>query len=437
MNFQLKIRSGPRGSALFGTIIITAILGLALAAYLTLVTNQNQMVFRSQAWNSALPVAEAGVEEALTHCYNNSDNLAAHGWRLSGGVYVKTNSLSDGGLSGPGLRLGYHWDESGYYGVSITPTQPYVIKSTGYYPMPSGEVFASRTIQVTATNPGVFFAAIVVKDTIDMNGNDVLTDSYDSTDPAKSTLGKYDPLKAGDKGDIVTTTGLTNSLKIGNANVWGRAITGPTGGVYTGPNGAVGSTNWQRSGKSGVESGWWINDLNYSIPDVTAPFVAAAPPASGLVGAVLYPVVLANGNYMMSKLTANTVVTGKAVLYVTSSIQFGNGETITILPGASLKIYYSGTDASFNPIVNNNGPAAFQYFGLNSNNGTIAFSGQNGITGCIDAPYAKIVLTGGGHIDGSIVARTVKMNGNAALHYDESLKNIPPKRLIITSWNEI
>jgi hypothetical protein len=79
------------------------------------------------------------------------------------------------------------------------------------------------------------------------------------------------------------------------------------------------------------------------------------------------------------------------------------------------------TDASFNPIVNNDGPVAFQYFGVNSNNGTLSFFGQNGIVGCIYAPYAKIAIAGGGHINGSIVARTVKMNGNAALHYDESL----------------
>src|SRR5215510_16530084 len=125
-----------------------------------------------------------------------------------------------------------------------------------------------------------------------MNGNDVMTDSYDSTNPAKSTNGRYDPLKAGDKGDIASISGLTNSLKVGNANVWGRAITGPAGGVYTGPNGAVGSTNWQRSGMSGVEPGWWVNDLNFSVPDVTAPFTVATPPASGLVNGINYGYVL-------------------------------------------------------------------------------------------------------------------------------------------------
>src|SRR5262249_4673187 len=152
-----------------------------------LLSNQNQLVVRSQVWNAALPVAEAGAEEALTHCYNDFGNLAANGWSLSGSQYIKTNAVSDGGQSGVAtLRR-----NNGYYGVSISTTRPFVVTSTGSYPMPGRDVFVSRTIQITASNQGVFSAAIVVKDVIDMNGNDVLTDSYDSTDPTKSTLGMY------------------------------------------------------------------------------------------------------------------------------------------------------------------------------------------------------------------------------------------------------
>jgi hypothetical protein len=298
--------------------------------------------------------------------------------------------------------------------------------------------FVTRSVQVIATNEGLYSLPLLVKEGIDMNGNNVLTDSYDSTDPAKSTGGQYDPLKAGDKGDVASASGVTNAFKVGNANVWGKVMTTPSGGVYTGPMGAVGSTNWQRSGKSGVEPGWLKNDLNTSIPDVTAPFTSATPPASAVIGGVNYGFVLGSGNYAVGKLNANTIVTGDAVLYVSSSINFSSGETITILPGASLKIYNASADATFNTINNSNGPVAFQYLGLNSNDGTITMNGNNHFYGCIDAPYAMVKLSGSGQISGCIIARNLKMNGNAAIHYDESLKGKGrPRGLAIVYWDEI
>src|SRR6266566_2224273 len=88
--------------------------------------------------------------------------------------------------------------------ATICTNLSYVINSTGYYPMPVTSTYVSRTVQVTTQNKGVFAGAVLVRNTIDMNGNNVLTDSFDSTNPAKSTAGKYDPAKAGDKGDIGT-----------------------------------------------------------------------------------------------------------------------------------------------------------------------------------------------------------------------------------------
>src|SRR5213593_4094710 len=302
MRCQFYHSSGAAGGTLLSTLVVTGVLGLALAGYLTLASNQNQLVTRSQVWNAALPVAEAGVEEALTHCYNNNvTNMVSNGWSLSGGQYFKSQYVGDAGngngksSSAPGfLKHNY-----GYYETTITAALPYVITSKGYFPMPGSDTFVCRTIQVTTSNLGVFFAGIVVKESFDMNGNDVKVDSYDSTDPNKSTLGAYDPLKAGDKGDVACMSGLTNTVKVGNANVWGHAYTSPSGGVYTGPNGAVGDTNWQKSGKIGIEPGWWKNDLNMSLPDVGPPFNSATPPASGTVGTIKYDYVLANGNYLL------------------------------------------------------------------------------------------------------------------------------------------
>ena len=53
------------GGVLLITLFIGAAIGIALGSYLLLVRAQNVSVVRSQAWNGALAMAEAGAEEAL------------------------------------------------------------------------------------------------------------------------------------------------------------------------------------------------------------------------------------------------------------------------------------------------------------------------------------------------------------------------------------
>src|SRR6185436_3911611 len=119
MKLVRPITPRVHGSMLLTTMVTTAIIGMTLGTFLTLVTNQNQMVARSQVWNGALPVAEAGIEEALTHCSIDAANLAVNGWTLSGGQYIKTNVVGDGGVSGASLK--YLRLNNGFYGVSISP----------------------------------------------------------------------------------------------------------------------------------------------------------------------------------------------------------------------------------------------------------------------------------------------------------------------------
>jgi hypothetical protein len=426
-----------RGNVLLVVIVINSIIGLALASYLTLVSNQNRAVARSQVWNSALTVAEAGAEEALTHCYNNyASNMAANGWAISGTAYFKSNAMQ---TASPAASLaGSMALLDGFYTVAITTNLPYVITSTGFYPMPGSSGYLSRTIRVTTRNLGVFFGSIVVKNNIDMNGNNVTTDSYDSTDPAKSTLGKYDAAKAGDKGDVACINGLTDSLSVGNANVWGHVFTGPSGTVNVGANGSVGEVSWQQAGKTGLEPGWWQNDLNFSLPDVQVPFTSAAPPAGGLVGLLSYNYVLGNGNYKMSNLGNDVVVTGNAVLYVTDNIKFNPSDVLRILPGASLRLYCAAGTAIFSAIDNQNtDPSTFVYYGLPSNL-YLTVKGQNPWIGRIYAPNAQFTLNGTAVVHGSVVAQSAKMTGNAAIHYDESqINQLPSRGFIAVNWEEL
>jgi len=97
-----------------------------------------------------------------------------------------------------------------------------------------------------------------------------------------------------------------------------------------------------------------------------------------------------------------------------------------------------GASASFQTVINpNTGAASFLYFGLPSNT-SIGLSGTSDLTGAIYAPEASVTLTGSAEIFGAVMAKATSMQGNAAVHYDESLASIPPTRgFIVNSWNEL
>src|SRR5688572_29064201 len=92
----LRSKSRQGGNALIATVIITAIVGTALTAYLTMVKNQNYSTMRSQAWNNSMPVIEAGIEDALSHlAVHGETNLACDSWTQAGSVYYMKRYVGD------------------------------------------------------------------------------------------------------------------------------------------------------------------------------------------------------------------------------------------------------------------------------------------------------------------------------------------------------
>src|SRR5688572_9469636 len=94
----MKIRShADRGSALVVTLVLTAIIGTALASYLKLAEYQNRSVVHSQYWNSGIPIAEAGIEEALAHLNKvGNGNRATNGWVPTNNTFSLARSLDAG-----------------------------------------------------------------------------------------------------------------------------------------------------------------------------------------------------------------------------------------------------------------------------------------------------------------------------------------------------
>ena len=85
-------------------------------------------------------------------------------------------------------------------------------------------------------------------------------------------------------------------------------------------------------------------------------------------------------------------------------------------------------------------PITCQIWGTNTTQvgQDIQISGNGALRVVLYAPYGDVKINGNGDVMGSIVARTITLVGNAAFHYDESLRdygtNMP---FNISKWREL
>ena len=277
------------GSVILVAIMVCSILAITLVSYLNLASNQNMSTFRSLAWNSAIPVLEAGVEEALAHLYQKGtdpSDWGQEGWALGNGSYKKTRFVGED-----------------YYLVGISNVVPPVIYSEAFVKVPISTNYVSRKVRVELAGERMFTKGMVAKGEIDLHGNNVRTDSFDSSDSNYSTDGLYDPAKAKDNGDVATNSGVVNSLNVGNADIHGSVSTGPGGSISIGPGGTVGSHAWHSGGNSGIEPGYCSDDMNVAFPDINPPYTGGYFwPSGGTADGVSYTYILDSKNYFLYNL---------------------------------------------------------------------------------------------------------------------------------------
>ena len=97
---RLSSTRSQRGNVLGVTLMFGAIVGVVLLGCLKLIQTRSLTTMRSLAWNSAIPVLEAGIEEAFTHLRKDSTLMTANGWTsvVTNGntVYQKRRDLPGG-----------------------------------------------------------------------------------------------------------------------------------------------------------------------------------------------------------------------------------------------------------------------------------------------------------------------------------------------------
>src|SRR5262249_41074058 len=124
------------GNVLIMTLVITGLVGLMLVIFMTMVGSQNSYSTRSFAWASEIPIAEAGLEDAMAHLnYSGSSNRSQNGWTFTNNTYLKQRTMGDG-----------------YYSACISTGTLPTITCTGYARIYPQNVYSSRVLRITTTN---------------------------------------------------------------------------------------------------------------------------------------------------------------------------------------------------------------------------------------------------------------------------------------------
>jgi hypothetical protein len=411
---KLRLRKHENGSSLFVVLSVCMIVGIILAGYLVLTSNRFQMTARSADWNAAIPVLEAGVEESLTHITRDTNDLSKNNWISAtiGGAqaYTKTRTFSDGSYF--------------YAYIRDFTANGATIYSSGFVRSPyKTDQYIARTVKVGVTNPpSVFTHALAVNGTVSLAGGPIV-DGFDSRKGPYSTSTNRDAA-----GGIVTNSKLVGAVSLSGAHVYGEVITGP-GGTVSG--GTVGDVAWNTS-SSGIETGWTNNTMNVAYP-------SNSPPSGGPYLPPTQYTNMTSGTYQITGTytsSGNITITGNVTLYVTGDFNLKGSDTITIKPGASLKLIAGGNvGIGGGGVYNNTGFAVnFSVIGLTSC-ASVNFTGNAQFFGTVNAPQADFILKGTADAFGAIIANSATMNGNTALHYDESLAY--SYAYIVNSWQEL
>lgn len=476
-------RSCTKGSILVWTILMIAVLSLVAAQVMHVVTLKYQNALQTSTWQESLVAAESGIDLAIMELRKTlypAPNHAWEGWTNTPGDGVTSYGLSvipNAGLAGTPMTIETTVDAPAQLKDQTNSWQYYRVRATGTMPLTGpprvtgnkqdtqlrklslrSERFtngilsshdlsgsevphASRRIEAIVRPVSAFELAIMSLGTLDLTNQNIVIDSYDSRDPAKSTLGLYDVAKRQANGDIGTNGQL---LAAGNAHVYGDVAT--NSGTVSGTANITGVERtdfYQEPIPVGAPS-WPSINPSPSTVNGNATLNASAIQGSWQSRYTLSQISISGGKTL--RLAGNPDGSRTYVeIDVIGSISVGGTSQIVVDPGVNATIYFAGNvNIQGNGMVNsNNQPGDLQLFGIQppgNSTQTVVLGGNGQLTAAVYAPGADISVNGGGshgHIYGSFVGKTILMNGVTNLHYDEALAASGPiHNYKIVSWFE-
>lgn len=396
-----------RGSVLVYALVTCLIIGITMAAYLDLAGSQHRAVRRSQAWNYAVPVAEAGIEEALTHLHLNFNSLGNGDWLVASNGLSLSNNVTLTNLQYYQVRQ----LENAHFITAISGEESPVITSQAITKTPLDNHAIVRTIQVTTAAAGLFLRGLIAKGDIEWSGN-ILSDSFISSDPTYSTGGRYDVSKRRDNGSVASIEG---TFSMGGGTIYGSAGTGPTGS-FDAQGGTVGDAAWIAGGNTGVQPGHLESDLNVSFPDVEPPFTTGTTPSGGYVTNYTY---LTNSTPVVS-IPYPSFYSGTIVTNQPTSTVYPSGTSHPVVTNVSTYTTGKGKKKTTNYATNYT-YYEFTYY-------------TNTVTTNTSSQYYDMILDSGDYYAFSIPNGTqMLVRGNARMYVEDSISMAGQSQITIST----
>ena len=459
-------KSPDTGSILLWTIITLAVLSLFAAEAVRLVSAKYQNALQTAAWQESLLASESGIDLGIIELRKSlypAPNNAWSGWNNMPGDGVSGYSLTtipNSGMAATPMTIEANVDAPAQLIDPSNGWQYYRIRATGTMPLtgparvadtkedtrlrrlslrwerftngvlsahPLSAPQVARHLEAIVRPVSSFDEAVMSVGVIDLTNQNIVIDSYDSRDPAKSTNGLYDVAKRQQNGDIATDGQLIDA---GNAHIYGDVAT--NAGVVSGAANITGTERtdfYQEPIPVGAPS-WSLYNLSPTSATTTTTLTASATSGSSASRYVLSGIDL-NGSQTLTLAGAADGSTTYIEIYVTGDFAVSGNAQVILQPGVKAKIYFAGNVAiAGNGVLNvNNQPLDLQMFGIQPPTGSqttpqVSLGGNGQIIASVYAPNHNVSVNGGGsngHVFGSMIGKSVTMTGVTNLHYDEAL----------------
>lgn len=463
---RCSLHSKSAGSVLIWTVLVMVVLSLFATEVLRAVSGRYQLGVQAATWQEGLLAAESGVDLAVMELRKSlypAPNGAWAGWTNIPGNGVVSHGLTtvpNAGLAGTPMTIEVNVDAPAQLIDASNGWQYYRVRTLGSLPLTgpprsgynkqdnrlrkltlqsqrfidglftseTSAPHAARRVEAIVKPTSSFDQALLAIGTLDLNNQNIVIDSYDSRDPAKSTNGLYDAAKQQRHGNIATDGSI---LDAGGAYVYGDVST--NSGTATGVQNVTGvqRTDFYQEPIPIGAPNW--SSINPTPSTVNGTATLAAGPTQGASSTryVLSAISL-SGNQTLTLAGNSNGSQTYIELYITGDISLTGNAQMTVAPGVSAKIYFIGNvDVAGNGIINsNNQPGDLLLYGVQPAAGDttphVKLGGNGQITTAVYAPGHDVTINGGGtngHVFGSVVGKTATMTGVTNLHYDEALSS--------------
>jgi hypothetical protein len=412
-----------RGSVLIVALMLMVVLALGLTTYLQLNLGSARLAQRSHRQNAAFHLAEAGAEEAL--------------WSVNRAAGNSPEAWTNWTVADPGARRRFDGFDLGgntrgdvqvhISSVNLDAIRPTVLALASV--QSPGDAPVTKMLQVTLARRARFSAGLMAKDAVSFAGNNASVDSWNSDpdgDPATAPV-PYAAAVRNDRGSVASASVENLAVLLNNANVWGRVATGGSA-PQVGVNGSI--TGRDTPAGVTLDPARVSTDFIADFPAITAPvdgeLLADVGDTLGVAGTATkwrVPSIALSGSKTLTILGDVTLVltggSGTDVLSVTgnAAILIPEGSRLTVFAEGDIKVAGKGMGNG------NVQPITLQVYGTSksASGQVIHLAGNGALKSAVYAPNAEVRLNGNGDMMGAVVARDIKLTGNAAFHYDEAL----------------